>query len=617
MADVEFRVLGPLEFKVDGRSIPLRGMKHQLVLGCLLTANNLRSSLAQLVDAVWGVNPPATAAKQIRNAVSDLRSVLAPGGARVTAVAEGYRLDIGDAWFDLAHFREHLARAQEELAARRPQESLGEFRSALALWRGPTLAGTENEQIRSQVAWLDEARLSAVEECFDLELAGNWRQSLVGELAAWAVEHPLRERLVAQYILALHRSGARARAFAVYEHTRRQLADLLGLSPGPGLAKVHQQILSDDAEPAPALAPFPARTMDVLPPARDNLPQRSGHFVGRSAELRALVADGSLTEYAPLLVIDGMPGVGKSALAVRAAYALADRFPDGRFLLDLGGHAPRDRPLEPLDGRTALRRLLVLTGDSEESLPQNVTDLALLWRRRTENRRYLVILDDVRQAELIDLLRPSGSACLTIVTSRRRFTLISPVPTRILSLDVFPREDSRQLFGQLLDDRRAAADPASVESILDNCGDLPLAVCAAAARLRRRPMWPARHLAERLADPMLLLSELQTERGGLFSCLDSSFRQLTPGQQWMLRRLSCLPGLTTDAGFAAALCDLPRYTAEQLLETLVDEHMLLQPQSGLYRLHLLVKTYGAQISMAAGELEPLPDARIPNGLTAV
>ncbi|MFD3760447.1 BTAD domain-containing putative transcriptional regulator [Streptomyces sp. NPDC058622] len=584
-------------------------MKHQIVLGSLLTAESRRTSIGRLVDSVWGIAPPNTAGKQIRNAVSDLRNILAPSGAIISPVADGYQLDIGEARLDLHEFRRHLARARTHLGQGRKPEAIVEFRAALSLWTGPMLSGIESATLQAQVAGVNECRLSVAEECIDLELAQDQHKSLVSELAAWVAEYPLRERMVAQYVRALHRSGARARAFTVYEQARRNLADSLGLSPGPELLEVHQLMLREDTD---AAAPAPAPSIRFVPPGPDasaptepaghiadagmpvpdSLPFESGHFVGRTAEIDALLAGVAASGPRRVLSVDGMGGMGKTTLAVYVAHRVADRYPEGRIFLDLYGHS---RDEDPLGHRAALSQLLLLSGLPESELPDSVEALVQMWRGRTADRRTLVVLDNAADAEQIGPLLPAGDDCLTLITSRRRLTMTAVSPTRVVSLDPMPREEGYALFCRLLGKRHPAPRPDEVTDILDLCGNLPLAVAAAAARLRRRPSWPLWYLAERLADPALRLADLQTEHGGLIACFDASYRHLNLGQQRLLRLLGTAEGECTDVPSTSVRAGLPPFAAEQMLESLVDEHLLSQPEPGQYRVHPLLKTYCAQL----------------------
>lgn len=589
-----FRVLGPLAVHVDGAPVALRGPKQRTVLAMLLMSKNQRTSIATLVDAVWDASPPSTADKQVRNAVSNLRTALEPTGATITSVPDGYQLDIGGADLDLHRFQRHLAEAQRHVREQRPAEAVTAFRAALSMWSGAILTDVHSQALHALAARTHEARLSAAEDCLDLELAAGAHRDLVDELAGWVNHNPLRERMVAQYMLALHRCGARSRAFEVYEHTRHQLAESLGLGPGPEMTAVHQGMLRDDASAASA----------PPPPGGSSLPPNPAQLLGRADEVITLLADSEVPGPHRLLAVDGMAGIGKTALVTTVAHRLAHRYPDGQLFLDLRGHDPR---LPPLDVRGALRRLLAQTGVHVSTSPGDVETLALAWRRRTEDAQFLVVLDNLAGADHLERLLPAGDGCLVLVTSRRRLALTTPCPTRVLSLDPLPRDRSRELLRRLLDDRRRHADPVSVETILEHCGDLPLALIAAAARLRHRPSWPLCHLAARLADPALRLAELQTEHGGLLAAYDSSVRHLGPALRSLLHSLGSVPQTPLDVPLVATLADLPSTAAELALQDLVDEHLLLHPEPGLYELHPLMHLYCAQLP-AASSLPPLAAA---------
>jgi DNA-binding SARP family transcriptional activator len=366
MPAIEFRILGPLDVLVDRQAVRIRGFKSQIVLSCLLIAKSRQASVPHLIDAVWGAVPPVTAIKQIRNTVSDLRRMLHPYAVSITAQNDGYRLGMEDFSFDLETFHAHLATARRLLAAEQAEEAIIEFRSALNLWRGRVLDGIESDKLRPSIAELNEMRLSAAEQYFDLQLSLNRHQVVAAELAAWAKEYPFRERLCAHYISALHRSGARAQALDTYEQTRRQLAESLGISPGTDLTRVYQEILDEDAKNLVHCA----RNHTVLTAAPGNLPDPVTHFTGRSAELETLAAAQRSARDSPLLVIDGMAGVGKTALAISLAHELGDQYPDGQLWVDLNSHASGSSPLA--DQATALRRLLAVLTAGKAILPRHL-----------------------------------------------------------------------------------------------------------------------------------------------------------------------------------------------------------------------------------------------------
>lgn len=550
-------------------------------------------SMARLVDAVWGDNPPSTARKQIRNAASDLRNFLSDSGATITPAADGYQLDIAGADLDLRSFRRRVAEAREHLTSNRLTEAIAEYRCALALWGGPALSGLGSTALQAQVAGLNEERLSVLEECADLELDQGNHKALVSELSTWVAEYPLRERIVAQYLLALFRSGARARALTLYDRTRRTLAESLGLSPGAELQELHQQMLQED-ENAAVSAQVPL----VTGFGRCDLPLDIREFTGRRDALTELLVELPTADRragdrssGQVVVIDGMGGAGKTTLAVHVAHRLASRYPDGQFFLDLQG---RSADHDPVPLGTALRRLLRTTGLPDSEIPHSIEDMTTLWRYRLADRRVLLVLDNVASSEHIRPLLAGGPGCLTLVTSRRCLTNLTSA--WLVSLDVLPRNEARELFYRLVGDRCPAPEPDRVDSVLEYCGYLPLAIVAAAARLRHRPTWPVSYLAARLAAPERRLAELQTESGGLVGCFLASYRYLSTEQQRLMRLLDLIPRREVDVESVSVLLDLPVIHAELLLEGLMDEHLLQQPRPGSYQMADLLRVYGTEMS---------------------
>jgi DNA-binding SARP family transcriptional activator len=256
MRNLEFHVLGSLELRIDDVPGRLAGSKMQAVLFMLLTAEGHQVPLSRLTDAVWGEFPPRSAAKQIRNTVSSLRSILDDSGPRILLTSNGYVLDTAHAVVDQTEFHTYVAEARRHTTAHAAIET---YRRALGLWRGPATLPGAGHVVEAVLAGLNEQRLTVIEECVELELISGRHGPLVGELQDLVCRHPLRERLVARLIRALYLCGARARAFAVYEHTRQLLAEELGLRPGTELQEVHRRMLADDLICTAPVRPFVPR----------------------------------------------------------------------------------------------------------------------------------------------------------------------------------------------------------------------------------------------------------------------------------------------------------------------------------------------------------------------
>jgi DNA-binding SARP family transcriptional activator len=288
---VEFRILGPLEVLANGQALDLGSQKQRALLAVLLLHANEVVSSDRLIEALWEHEPPETGKKVLQVYVSGLRKVL--GRERIETRSPGYVLRMEAGEFDAARFR----RLSEQ----------GEFAEALALWRGPPLSDfTYLRFAQPEIARLDEARLACLEDRIEADLAAGRHGDLVGELDALVSEHPLRQRLRAQLMLALYRSGRDAEALEVYHDARRVLVEELGIEPRRQLRELQQAILRQD--PALDLA------TQLEAAGADS---GRGVFVGREHELEQLLVglDDAFAGHGGLFLLVGEPGIGKSRLA--------------------------------------------------------------------------------------------------------------------------------------------------------------------------------------------------------------------------------------------------------------------------------------------------------------
>ncbi|MFD7668592.1 BTAD domain-containing putative transcriptional regulator [Streptomyces sp. NPDC059788] len=587
---LECRVLGLLEVWCGRERLGLSGKKRQRVLGALLLAAGEPVSLNRLIDTVWEHRAPATGAKQIRNVASDLRGTHPEIAERLTLAGDGYRLAL-DGWrLDAREFTERVAQARGHRDKGGVGQALEEFRAALRLWRGPVLAGLESPGLRAQTAALEELRLAAMEERVELELAQRNHESVIGDLSTWVAENRLRERLVAQLMLALYRSGAQARALAVYEETRRILKQELGTGPGAELQELHRRILRCEGRP-------PARSAPVL--THNNLPHSAVRFTGRTRETAMLsdmarsYADGGRSpSVAPaVLAIDGMAGIGKTALAVHAAHQFTPLYPDAQLYVDMGARAGAGRPPSPA---AALGTLLTGLGYPPGDIPEGLEERSATWRRLLADRRALILLDDVADTRRILPLLPGVPSCLTIVTSRTR--LMDLIATCHLTLREMTSAEGRDLFGRIVGEERAAAEREAVDEVVDMCGRLPLAIRLAAAKLRPRTSWTVAQLASHLARGRQRLATLEAEDGSLVEVFHQAYRGLSRAQQHVFRLLGRLPGDHIGTHNVAGLAGISLSQADALLESLVDTHLLGTPAPGRYVIHELLHAYAVQIA---------------------
>jgi len=296
---LEFRILGPLEVLADGRPLNIGGQKQRAVLAMLLLKPNRVVAAGRLMDAVWEDDPPDTATKAIQVYVSQLRKLL--GSDRLETKAPGYRLRIDDGELDVDRVR----RLADE----------GAYDEALTHWRGRPLADLSSLRFaEAAAAELEELRLSLLEQRIEHALAVGRHLTVLGELESLVAAHPLRERLRAQLMLALYRSGRQAEALEAYQAARNSLVDELGIEPSRSLRELHQAILNQDS------------TLEPPTELKDGTDVGGTVFVGRERELDLLLGSFAdvLTGSGRLCLVVGEPGIGKTRLADElAAHARA------------------------------------------------------------------------------------------------------------------------------------------------------------------------------------------------------------------------------------------------------------------------------------------------------
>ncbi|HEX7303282.1 AfsR/SARP family transcriptional regulator [Lentzea sp.] len=569
---MEIVLLGAVGARSGGAEVDVGVRKHRFVLALLALEANSAVATDRIVDLVWRDGPPRSARRMVHGIVSGLRSALARHAAdeevRLVSEGDGYALRCDPLRVDAHRFRALLGRARTAGDDARRLAALDE---ALALWRGPALAGIAAGEVRDGLSsGLEEARLGAVEDRLDAR-GRLGLPAAVDELLDLHRAHPHRPRLVGHLMLALHRAGRTPEALEVYQRARTSLAREHGLDVSGDVERLHLAILRGETEPAPHGVAVPGTV-----PAQ--LPADLAGLTGRDEEVAALVrAVSSGGGELVVRAVDGMAGVGKTALAVRAAHHLAARFPDGQLFLDLHGFTSGRAPVAPLD---ALRHLLGSFG--VDDVPGDLDSAAARWRSLVAGRRVLLVLDNASgDAQVVPLL-PGGPGCAVVLTSRQRLTAGGrAVP---LSLGPLTPAASDEVF------RTAAALPGTtrVDEVTAPCGGLPLALRTAATRLRNRPLWTVRDLAALLSDPAHLVAELR-----LLHAFDSSRAALDAHSRHAHSLLArCAPARFGVAA-AAALLDVPPRRAHRLLEELVDLHLLVVDGADRYSFHELVRLHAA------------------------
>jgi predicted ATPase/DNA-binding SARP family transcriptional activator len=596
----EFRILGPLEAVVDGRPLGLGAPKQRALLAELLVNRGRVVPRSRLIDALWGEEAPEAAAASLQVYVHGLRRAL--GADRIETQGIGYRVRLEPGELDLERFEQLVERGSRALESGSPAAAAEDLRAALALRRGTPL-GDLGEQPVAQAAapYLEERCLEAVELRNDAELALGRHETLLPELEQLIREHPYRERLREQQMLALYRAGRQKEALDAYRVARRTLHNDLGVDPGPALQELERAVLRQ----APHLAP-PARAAAGV--AR--LPRPPTKLVGRRLEVAAVT--GLLRgEDARLVTLTGPGGTGKTRIALAAAEELAPGLELGAAFVDL---APLTEP--DLVGPAIAQALRV---------PETADGLAAAVADHVGARSLLLVVDNFEQvldaAPVVSSLLGAVPRLRVLATSREALRLygeheylVPPLPVPPVDLPPFEEavaNDAVRLFTA----RARAVDPsfalteanlADVATICRRLDGLPLAIELAAARTR---LLAVRELALRLGQALDLLTEgardLPPRQQALRSTLDWSYRLLPEPERALLARLAVFAG-----GLTLEAADVVVRDGDGVLDgvaALVDANLLRRlgdrGASTRYAMLETIRAYGLERLRAAGDEE--------------
>ena len=583
---MEFRVLGPTELWLAGRQRDLGPARERGVLAILLLTPGTIVPAETLIDRLWDAQPPAKARESLSVYVARLRASLRQAlgdSVRLAGRLSGYALDIDPEAVDLHQFR-RLRRQADALVAGGDHDGAAQLlREADGLWRGQALAGIRGDWMTRMRHSLEEERRAAMLRRVECDLELGRHADLVGELRGLLVQYPLDETLVGYQMEALYRCGRPGDALSLYRETRSLLVAEQGTEPGPALAELHQRMLRQDREPA--VRAGTQRRGEAA--QRDTLPPEPQEFVGRSEEL-ALLA-GEHGDKPRVSVIEGMPGVGKTALAVRAARMVADHYPDGVFYLDLQAHDPGAPSLDSAD---ALHRLLRMLGVPANQIPESIGERGALWRAQLSRRRAVVILDDAAQHDQVRPLLPAAGRNLVLITARRRLPDLDGAD--VLTLDVLSPDEAVALFARI-----AGLGSGGDEDVLATaaalCGRLPLAIQLTAGRLAQAEPRP-RSLADLVAElsrAPARIGDTSAASPEVLAAFELSYRALEPHHQRFFRRIGVSPCARVSRQSAAALGGSTLAEADRALRALSDHHLLVEVDDGQFRLHDLIREFAS------------------------
>lgn len=612
---MEFRILGPLEVVDGGRVIAVGGGMQRALLALLLLRANEVVPVDRLLDGLWEGSPPEGARTTLRSHISRLRKALAGADkAKLLARAPGYVLEFDIGQLDATRFQRLVTEGRQALARGDSPAASATLRKALELWHGPALTEFASASwSEHEIARLEELRLAATEDRVNADLAMGRHGELVGELEMLVAEHPLRERLWGQLILALYRSGRQAEALQAYQQLRHHLASELGIEPNLAIRRLEEDVLRQqpELEWTPPEAGQPAAASPT-PTMRHNLPAPLTSFIGREVEMAEVR---KLVEAGRLVTLTGTGGCGKTRLALEVAAVLLEGQPDGAWFVDL---APLTDPaLVP----HAVAAALGVPEEPGRALVGLLTD-------HLRACRLLLVLDNCEHlvdaaADLADRLLRACPGLRVLVTSREVLGVLGEVAWRVPSLS-FPDPNARsspeELLGYesvrlFLERARAARverslseeDREAVAQVCARLDGIPLAVELAAARAA---VLSVDQIAARLDDRFRLLTTgsrtAPSRHQTLRATVEWSHDLLGSPERVLFRRLAVFAGgFTLDA--AEAVCSGDGVEEEDVLDLLaqlVGKSVVQMDDRGAsvrYRLLETIRQYAREKLVEAGE----------------
>lgn len=590
---MRFNILGPLDVRDDhDEPVTFSRRLHRATLSMLLLNAGQPCSVASLVNALWGDRPPLSPEVSLRSCVYGIRKVL-PDGQRVLTHPSGYLIEVGYDELDLHKFRDLVARGRDALDAGNPLDAATMLAKALELWREPSL--TDLPEVPEKDKLLDQ-HIEAQDALMDARLALGRHRQVLAELRSLVTANPLREHAWAQLMLALYRSGARAEALASFSRIRMSLVTTHGIEPGPELQDLHRRVLADDpalgyravtGQPLARAAGGPALATPTC-----QLPASVADFTGRLDELTELLSrlpgDGMA-----VTVVSGMPGVGKTELAVHAAHLAIPAFPDGQLCawLDDAGLAR--------DPQIVLGELLRGLGVPQAELPASRFEREAMYRSVLAGRRVLILIDGATSARQVRPLLPNTAGSAALITSRSKLADVDGA--RIVEIGGLLPADSVTLLGRITGRTMVGANAAAAMEIATACSHLPLAVRIAGARLADDPHLSVSGLASLLANEGQRLDELMLGDQSVRARLATAAQSLNVTARTVLALLAAAGPRDTPGWLIASLIDHP--SASTAAPALADAGLLYRVHGAgvtgergpAYRMHPLVRAYAGEL----------------------
>jgi predicted ATPase/DNA-binding SARP family transcriptional activator len=637
---VEFHILGPLEVRLDGSPVAIRGVKQRRLLAALLVHSGTALSPDRLCEILWGEDLPVDPRNALQSQIAQLRRSLSSQGRSALVLGPGgYRLDVAPQASDAGRFETLLRSARSALDIDDPTRASADLTRGLDLWRGSALSEfADQEFATATIARLGELRLIAIESRMDAELRLGRHTDLVPELELLVREHPLRERLCGQLMLARYRAGRQADALQTYHDTRQTLLDEIGVDPSPELTRQYEELLRQEDQ-----TPEPPRQSDTssadvaegpvgLPPA--DLPAPVSSFVGRERELERVAG---LLRAARLVTLVGPGGVGKTRLAIESAAAMRDdaAVADGVWFVELAGVADAGMLGEEVAAALGIHHDAGGVAHRGQQGDGGATRVAATLR----HVQALLVLDNCEHlidaaAAFVHTLLAAAPRLTVLCTSREPLGIAGEAVWSVPSLAVAPSRapggapvNARDLLGyeavQLFVARLQDHDPAfeltghtaaPVAEICRRLDGVPLALELAAARVRALGV---HELARRLDDRFRVLTAggrtMPVRQRTLHAVVAWSWDLLDRSERTLFRRFAVFRGGATIPD-AERVCGgdeaLPEDEVLGVLGALVDKSLVVADRHGnppRYRMLETLRAFGVERLEAAGEHAVISD----------